>query len=550
MPGPPDGARDSDMRATEILAYYNKPEGREPRRVTKKRGFHYSPGLFPPKAPEKPTPAAEKPKPAAPTVRKIATRPAKPTPIAAIPPLDVFKMIFGQCHRDSIIATGWIDPAKPGEDNRRPSALSPVPVHAMEDWLPEIFNWRVTQTQYMIPNTLKPSAVQDRKSKAIAAHAKIQWFRYKGSHVRELCAIVADLDVWEDRVTAPWHNNPQEALLAAMRMWFNDELPAPAMAVFSGRGAYLVWLLRDELTNAPPEATADNLAAWRLIAAEINHRTYHLGADGNGTCPNHWYKRPGTVDMRTGNEVKYMLFGTASAGMVQRHSLSEMQTALDVFHHPIDARARITSRPPARQGRQTRQVKRGKGSESWRRRVEEIELLNQHRHGFRESSPSREKAIWLYYHCLRAQLFAEYPRDKRQDASIAAYERAFQFAQTFKPPMSQDEISNALDYPMETSKFWPYRLAAILGVTEQEATALNFISILPPRLFVAKRNEQAHALAAKQNAKAERTAKMDRLILAGVHDAQIAREVEVNRSTILRRRRKVHPRQELPTLPY
>jgi len=536
------------MRATEILAYYNKPEGREPRRVTKKRGFHYSPGLFPPKAPEKPTPAAEKPKPAAPTptVHKVPT--ARPTAIAAIPPLDVFKMIFGKCHPDSVIATGWINPNSPGADNRKPSPLSPVPVHAMEEWLPEIFNWQVTQTQYMIPNTLQPGAVTGKERGTIAGQARLQWFRAKGYQVRELCAIVLDLDVWEDRVAAPWHNNPQEALLDAMRMWFNDKLPAPAMAALSGRGAYLVFLLRDELTGTPPEATRDNIAAWNLIAAEIAHRTYHLGADG--THPVHWYKRPGTVDMRTGNDVKYMLFGTSSAGMVQRHSLSEMQAALGVYHHHIDTRARITSRPPARPGRQRRRVKRGKGAEVWRCRVEEIERLNQHRHGFRESSPSREKAIWLYYHCLRAQLFAEYPKDKRQDASIAAYEGAFQFAQTFQPPMSQDEISNAVDYPMERTKFWAYSLAAVLGVTEQEATALDLQTILPPRLFVAKRDEQAQTLAARRNAKAERTAKMDRLILAGVHDAKIAQQVGVNRSTVLRRRRKVHPRQELPTLPY
>ena len=109
--------------------------------------------------------------PAVAAKRAVTSEAIMPSMGYALPPLDVFDTIFGRCHGDNLIAIGSRRPSK-GKPTPFPHALIAVPVSARHDWLPEVFEHEISQTQYLIPNALSPKALWPGKPKPIGEHAK------------------------------------------------------------------------------------------------------------------------------------------------------------------------------------------------------------------------------------------------------------------------------------------------------------------------------------------------------------------------------------------
>jgi len=486
---------------------------------------------------------------------KIGTKDITPY---KMPPLTVFDAIFSRAHGDNLIAIGSRRPLAKDPDSVVPHAMIAVPVRYRREWLPEVFAYHIEETQYLMPNTLKPAAVVGKTETIIGEHARIRWFGAKNHNVAELCALAVDLDCYKE----PYSLKAAEALGQAVTMVLRRELPMPAMAAHSGRGAYLVWLLRDEQADAPPPATRDNAEAWGLIASEIVRRTAHLGADRNAKRLANWYKRPGTIDTKTGREVIYIAFG-GPGGFMPMYRLSELQTFLRVYHHTIDAQSspadQTTDRPgPKPQFRpleirhrkkpaeRRRNVRLGKGAESARKRVAEIERLNQHRGGFREASPSRKIAAWLYHIHLRAYLRAcsEDSPKALANAEKVALERTIDFAKTFKPPLTAAQVIAQVRSPKQKAParyFRGFIVAEKLGVTEAEAETLGLTAIAPKAirerlgLTVEARKKDADQRRAARKA---RNARLAELIGKGWSSAEIAAELGLSRMTVWRHRKK------------
>lgn len=461
-----------------------------------------------------------------------AESPAVSTPFVPCLPMDIFDAIFGRCRPDSLIALGSRRADKTGSE-AFPHFLCPVTVADRAEMLPIVFQHQVEHSQYLMPNTLAQTATKwpiQQHVESIRQGGQILYFAAKNKHVRELVAITIDLDVGRgpDDLTAG------QALGASLDMSLRGELPLPSLCAFSGRGAYLMWLLRDVTDSRPPLNTRDNLATWQSCSAALWQRTRHLKADPNAKRLANWYKRPGTIDTKTGNLVVYMTFGAHDLGRIPTYTLPGLAATLEVHHEPLDTETPDPKAPIVRIGcpcpqpqpsltpkKRSRVVKAGKGSEPSRVRIEEIERLNAYRGGFREGCRHMalvyySQAVYRYWRVCGESV----PEPKRKALSAAV-----RLNRAFNPPLAPMEVEKAA----ESRLFLRSRNATIardLGVTEAEVSAVGLRSLLP--LHIAQQRKAAETTA-KAEARAKREAKAAAVDAALVEHPELS-DTEVARS--------------------
>lgn len=450
--------------------------------------------------------------------------------------MEIFDAIYGRSEEDSIIAIGSRRPDSDGGES--PHFLYALRVKDREEMLPTIFEYLMEQSQYLVPNTLSDGALLGKPDEAFRAgleSRKPEYFAVKNQYVKELCALHVDLDVGR-----PGGIQAGEALGKVMDRCLNLMLPTPSLAVLSGRGVYLLWLLRDETTIRPPANTPDNCQCWKLIENEICNRLRDLQADPRALRLAQWLKRPGTVDSKTKKEVIYMTFGVGSLRNVPLYRLSELMCFFDLHHT-----ARLIDVAPSRkligaagggycqtvkdeQREPIRKVRAGKGGEPWKCRCDEIERLSQHRRGMPEGV--RLVTLWHYHQAMEKYLMTVYRDEASRGSRVhqEAVEATLRLNATFRPPLSvQEVLAKVCHRPSGRGKLARNDTVAMdLAVTETEARVLGLSSIAPGRL-----KAQMEALATKIKAKERqlrerRRDEVDALIVAGLRDRDIITEME------------------------
>ena len=480
-------------------------------------------------------PPAARQKAKAPQPRPIP----RPELVGALPPLKVFDIIFGRCRSDARIAIGSVRPTKRNPDPHQ-AALSLVPVSARREWLPEIFAWHVDQMQVFIPQGLSAKSRRGDWERPIGDHARLCWFGAQNRHVYELATLVMDLDVWREDTDPRFRNRPAEAIGQAVQMALEGDIPLPALAAYSGRGAYLFWLLRGEDDMHPPRATRPITGAWATIAAALHGKFRHMGSDlGAARHVAKWYKRPGVIDPKTGNPVIYLTFGAADVGNLPLWRMSELQEFLGAYHHGIaDERELRNLRPP--KAKADRKASK-RAAARWLRHAADIEKLNAYRGGIHEGY--RAVTVWLYYRCLRAAYRAGVAKDRdtADAAGREAFDKTVELAQTFQPPLTPAEVKLQVKDPADVQQparwFRSETLAEKLGVTDDDVAGAGLTSILPVDMAADKRAASKASREVKRAERANRKRVIADLIDKGWGDAEIAAHVGANRSTVHRHRK-------------
>jgi|GEM_PF-6571732 len=473
-------------------------------------------------------------------------------------PIEVFDLIFGKCNPDSVIAIGSRRPTKRSSE-AVPHWLIPVRVRDRHLWLPEVFASHADETQYLMLNTLSPGAVVGTQENVrMGEHAVGRYFYASNQNVAELCAVTIDLDYYR------LGKSRAESLGAALTMALEKKMPMPAMMAHSGQGAYLCWLLRDEGGDSPPQATPHNTAMWQFVTDELVKRTEHLGADPKAKNVARWFKRPGTIDTKTDNEVTYVSFGGGAPGSVVRHTLGELQKFLNVYHAPVESREKETVgalgksvcvaplnervfSDNKRSGRKApaereRRAGPGRGGEVYRKRVAEIKRLSAHRGGFHEGV--RAFAVWIFHKNLRACLQTECDGTQtgRACADKEAESRTIAFSCTFKPPLPQSEVVRQINSRMK--RFWRGgTIAEKLHVTVAEAEALGLEAIAPAAIRRARQEADREEAQDRKRQRAEMRAHVEDMIREGARDSEIFKETGAPRTTVNRWRQE-HAREE------
>ena len=151
-----------------------------------------------------------------------------------------------------------------------------------------------------------------------------------------LCFV--DLDTYK----TPWAGTAPEAL--AHRVWgycLDDDLPAPSLILYSGRGLQVKWLLERPLPRAA-------LPRWNAVQKVLVERLERFGADPGARDAARLLRLVDTVNTRSGERVR-VLWVNERGGVIQRYDFEYLAEML----LPV-ARATIREERPAKAERRAR----------------------------------------------------------------------------------------------------------------------------------------------------------------------------------------------------
>ena len=448
-------------------------------------------------------------------------------------PLEVLKAIYSRCRAESRIALGSRRDGAEG-----PRYLTNVAVGDLDSMLPSILEHEVSETQYVMLNTLHARHAVRRPFEGDP-----QYFKARNDSIEELNALYLDLDV--GRAEGPASIPAPMALAMVLIAVQEGRVPLPSLAALSGRGAYVVWLLRGdgEGEDQPPRATYEAIARWKAVELELHRRLEHAFSDSSATAIARWLKRPGTRDTlkvdgretKSGRDVIYMTFGYDLA-RVPIYSLPQLTESLNVHVAPPPPPPALPDpQPQERQGRR-RKVKVGKGSEPYGARVREIERLSLYRGGMKPGT--RRLTLFHYARAVEAWYRINHPQDARAAFAVAA-SQAEQLNRTFDPPLLDREVHDSLPRRRVGSQRVRSRnvtIAHALKVTRAEVEALSLRSIVPAEVAEEWRSGELEQRADRDMRINGVRVEIDQLIRAGVADAEIAVRCSTSRQRVRARR--------------
>jgi len=438
--------------------------------------------------------------------------------------LRIFSTMYADCDDDSIIPIGSRRPTRSG-GSCAPHYLVPLPVRYFREWLPCILEHEIGQTQYIMLNTLKPSALTKGTPAEYYAHLvktpqrQRPYFDASTKNLQELNAMTMDLDVGRSDDQPSAH----VAIGIAMAMAEDGVIPYPSIHATSGRGAYLFWLLRDPVTGRPPKYNSATGEQWNLVKRELKDRLSKLESDATALA--HWYKRHGTTDTSTGNEVVYSTVrvrsGVTGDFSIPSYTLDGMCKALNLPWALIEARAVKARAVKAKPDKQRRLLAEGEHRRDLSRHkayVREIEALVQHRSRIVEGS--RTFVLRYYYMALLAIYKARHgdsegARKAQNDTKLLNQQRC-------RPAMVDADLRRTVFGARPPFSVRNETAASHLGVTMEEGRFLGLRTLVPPEL----RSEIDAVDKAAKAAKHRRWDERERLLLAtDLGNVEIARRL-------------------------
>jgi hypothetical protein len=276
--------------------------------------------------------------------------------------------------------------------------LGALPVSALADaqviadtW-PDLDPFLKTDAYASINSIFRPGEARTfdgGESWAANSVTGLPWARRRTDALRWLNACYCDLDAHDGRRVT-------ELVAGVMAAQDSGVIPPPSILLRSGRGLWLLWLLRDQKhPHQPPAGFARNIGIYSRIQRALIDRLAHLGADAAGTDPVRCIRLPGSINSSAGQSVTYWTHDDREGGPVT-YRLVDLATALGV---PAETRRRYT-RAPRDEASTARTARAQAGCKArWRRELERFEHLWTLREYFREGT--RNYAVLLYAYLLR-----------------------------------------------------------------------------------------------------------------------------------------------------
>jgi len=433
--------------------------------------------------------------------------------------------------------------------------------------LPYMFEFLWNHTKYMCPNTLDKRALKGQPLETFRVNntgidpRKYVYFAKTNDNIRELVTITVDLDSYKRSLSA------EIALGVVLHLCQTDGIPLPSLFARSGRGSYLLWLLKDS-DGRPPLNTPDNNAIYRTIVENLLYRFENLEADAHSLIPSQFYKSPGTRDSKTGRRVYYAAFGGGSLAQIPLYTLDDIKDALGIHHATLPYVN--DNQLLDLQEFKLHRSRPGHGGERHRVCVSEIEQINAARGGFKEGC--RAMALFFYFQARSAYLKTVYRAGlENRDAIVdidsqvrtEAWHDTYSLNDAFDPPLGRGEVRKACKtgfrFPKGTRRGYPRRsmFAAYLGVSREEAHRLNLQHILPASIVEEQRQIEDREKALRKS----RRDAIDRELMSGkTSPTKIARRVSAqlgvecsrrlvsDRKQMLKRNRLLPSRQPIRSL--
>lgn len=258
--------------------------------------------------------------------------------------------------------------------------------------------------------------------------------------LRYLCACYADLDCYKVGLDV---GQVMGMVIAAQDRRI---VPPASLISRSGRGVWLLWLLRDSRNpDLPQRAWPEKIALYCHLQRALHERLAPLGSDAQARDLARVTRVPGSIHSGTGEYVAYWL-------QADQHGKGFLYSLEDLARF-FDLGQLVTLEPSKRRGWQALH----------RLRLRQFDALRALRGGFREGC--RNRALLLYTHLLRKNGFS--------DGVIL--DKAKCFADECHPPLTEREGLDAIKSGTDGKfrRIADRTISDWLDITAEEATGLE-----------------------------------------------------------------------------
>jgi len=316
------------------------------------------------------------------------------------------------------------------------------------------------------------------------------------------------------------------------------------MIAYSGRGAYALWLLKDEHSDYAPAVDAQTCHLWRLNLDALLILLEDLNADTKATRLAQWVKAPGTMDTKTNNRVVYIPFFVGQddgSVKVPRYTLKQLAHALGVctLDAPVvdrDDQGRVVNLLPrstySPRSTRTRDGSPTRADSVWIARCRDLEALAQ----YRGRIPEGSRYQWCcFYGWAMLQLYQL--RHPWGMARTMAWDQLRRFnASLCSPPLPTDTLGKVLLVDHGIPRPRVQSVVKALGITVDEANALRLTTLVPEQVRDSREQERRPLAQAKRESRQG----IEAMIRAGKTNTEIYRVYSSNdriRAKVCRRRK-------------
>lgn len=241
----------------------------------------------------------------------------------------------------------------------------------------------------------------------------------QGGRLRYLCACYTDLDFYKYGCTFG------DVIGTVIDLQETGCVPPASLMVRSGRGIWLIWLLRDPKDiERPPRAFPEKRILYTRIQDAIHKAFAHLGADAAAKDAMRLIRVPGSMHSVAGLRTRYWV--QANEHGVHKYTLPELADRFGVEAHLAEK-----ARPRAVIAGQSEAKKRGPAALT-AYRLSDLLKLQEIRGGFRKGC--RNHAALLYAWTLKCR------RLPIAQAALSVQK----LGQSCHPPLSPSECRGAL----------------------------------------------------------------------------------------------------------
>lgn len=388
--------------------------------------------------------------------------------------IDTIELIHGIEERQD----GYVNFAR--HINNEHQDLAGVPVGRLREYLPQLVTWLLRDSYFTVNASWRAAAWTNRVTGLPHPHRPDNAIRY-------LNALYVDCDIYKGKPPMDW----PDAAARILRAQDEGVIPYYSIIVRSGRGMYLLWLLRNERQGVYARATSQEIALYKRLSDKLhdvlNAYEPRLIADKSQAGRLLGLLRtPGSEHVKAQVPVLYNVQGVGEKG-VPIYQLPELASFFKLPVTPeLPRREKATylsgsGKPVRRPGEFPKKV-RGR-IVSAERRLRDIYAIAQHNLGIEQG----RRYVSLYYLCE----FAKTSGRTMTDAQTLAEG----FAANCRPPYPSDKA----DVPVAdiVKRVWTERtkgkplnsdaMARFFDVTPELADSLNLESIIPEATRAARK---------------------------------------------------------------
>lgn len=336
--------------------------------------------------------------------------------------------------------------------------LASIQRSQLESLFPE-FRQRLEKDGYASVNASYAETKSLTRSKAFGRRR----LYHSGKTLKYLCACYADIDYYKADLRF------SEAYGHVLKAEEDGLIPRHSIVIDSGRGMWLLWLLRDERDpdHVHRGAWADSPLNHALLYSGIQRKICDalspIGCDPAGTDAARHVRIEGSFHTQTEEFVRWSIHGQGRE--VNSYTLKDLA---DFFGIRRATHAAIPGNRAARERKPQSHHTTGHRA-AGETKIAIIELLSFRRGGFERGC--RNKALSLYAMALRGAHLS--PQ--------VAIDRAMELARQCKPPLGQAEVRGVIRsaYAQAKSLLSYPRIADSLTVTPAEAAELCQLTTKP-----------------------------------------------------------------------